>query len=110
MKYRVIIEPPARTNIDEAYLWIAERNPAAAIKWFNGLEAAIRTLEDFPQRCPLAEESKVFDVEIRQLVYGKRVGAYRVLFTVTIREDAVHVLHVRHGRRRRLRPTPRRRR
>ena len=101
MKYRVIIEPPARANIDEAYLWIAERNPGAAIKWFNGLEKAVQTLEDFPQRCPLAEESKVFDVEIRQLVYGKRIGAYRILFT--IQEDAVHVLHVRHGRRRRFR-------
>ena len=107
MKYRVLIEPPARDNIDEACRWIAERNPSAAIKWFNGLEAAIRTLEDFPQRFPLARESKMFDVEIRQLVYGKRVGAYRILFT--IREDAVHVLHVRHGRRRRLRPRSRRR-
>ena len=107
MKYRVIVEPPARANIDEAYRWIAGRNPAAAIKWFNGLEAAIRTLEDFPQRCPLAEESKVFDVEIRQLVYGKRVGAYRVVFT--IKGESVHVLHIRHGRRRRLRRAPRRR-
>ena len=101
MKYRVLIEPPARDNIDEACLWIAERNPAAAIKWFNGLEAAIQGLENFPHRFPLAEESKVFDVEIRQLVYGKRVGTYRVLFT--IKDDAVHILHVRHGRRLRLR-------
>lgn len=107
MKYRVLIEPPARDNIDEACRWIAERNPSAAIKWFNGLEAAIQTLEDFPQRFPMAEESKAFDVEIRQLVYGQRVGAYRVLFTIA--EDAVHVLHVRHGRRRRLRRREQRR-
>ena len=107
MKYRVIIEPPARDNIDEAWLWIAERNPSAAIKWFNGLEVAIQTLESFPQRFPLAEESKAFDVEIRQLVYGKRIGTYRILFT--IKGETVHVLHVRHGRRRRLRPRPPRR-
>ena len=107
MKYRVLIEPPARDNIDEACLWIAERNPSAAVKWFNGLEQAIQTLEDFPHRFPLAGESKAFDVEIRQLVYGKRVGAYRVLFTIA--EDAVHVLHVRHGRRRRLRRREQRR-
>lgn len=87
--------------MDEAYRWIAERAPDSAVKWFNGLEAAIQTLKDFPQRCPLAEESRAFDLEIRQFVYGKRVGAYRVLFTVV--EDAVHILHVRHGRRRRLR-------
>ncbi len=101
MKYRVIIQSPAVAEMDEAYLWIAERAPESATKWFNGLEAAIYTLEDFPQRCPLAEESKAFDVEIRQLVYGKRVGAYRILFTIV--GNAVHVLHVRHGRRKRLR-------
>jgi plasmid stabilization system protein ParE len=87
--------------MDDAYLWIAERAPDNATKWFNGLEAAIYSLEDFPERCPLAEESKAFDVEIRQLVYGKRVGAYRILFTIV--GDAVHILHVRHGRRKRLR-------
>ena len=87
--------------MDEAYLWIAERAPESATKWFNGLEGAIYALADFPQRCPLAEESKAFDVEIRQLVYGKRVGAYRILFTIV--GDAVHILHVRHGRRKRLR-------
>jgi plasmid stabilization system protein ParE len=101
VKYRVIIQPPAAAEMDGAYLWIAERAPESATKWFNGLEAAIYALEDFPQRCPLAEESKAFDLEIRQLVYGKRVGAYRILFTII--GDAVHVLHVRHGRRKRLR-------
>lgn len=101
MKHRVVIEPPARENINEAYLWIAERDPTAAIKWFNGLQTAIQSLEKFPQRCPLAEENELFEVEIRQLVYRKGVGAYRVLFTVA--GALVHVLHVRHGRRRRLR-------
>ncbi len=101
MKYCVIIQPPAAAEMDEAYLWIAERAPASATKWLNGLEVAIQSLEDFPKRCPLAEESKAFEAEIRQLIYGERVGAYRILFTIV--EDAVHVLHVRHGRRKRLR-------
>jgi toxin ParE1/3/4 len=101
VKYRVIIQPPAVVEMDNAYLWIAERAPDSATKWFNGLNVAIYSLEDFPQRCPLAEESKAFDVEIRQLIYGRRVGAYRILFTIV--EGTVHVLHVRHGRRERLR-------
>ena len=58
MKHRLIIQPPASADMDEAYLWIAERAPDSAAKWFNGLEAAIQTLENFPQRRPLAEESK----------------------------------------------------
>lgn len=40
MKYRVIIQPPASADMDKAYLWIAERAPESATKWFNGLEAA----------------------------------------------------------------------
>ncbi len=102
MTYHVIIQPPAAVEMDKAYLWIVKHAPESATKWFNGLEAAIQTLDSFPQRCPLADESKAFDVEIRQLIYGKRVGAYRILFTVA--EDTVHVLHVRHGRRQRPRP------
>ena len=107
MNYDVIIQPPAAADIDEAYQWIAKSAPASAVKWLNGLEDAIHSLENLPQRCSLAEESRAFDVEIRQLVYGKRVGAYRVLFTIA--NDAVHILHVRHGRRRRLRPRKSRR-
>lgn len=87
--------------MDDGYRWIYERAPERAKKWFNGLEAAIYSLEDFPQRCPLAEESRAFEVDIRQLVYGKRVGTYRILFTIV--GDAVHILHVRHGRRKGLR-------
>jgi plasmid stabilization system protein ParE len=106
VKYHVIIQPPASADIDKAYLWIFEHAPESAAKWFNGLEAAIQTLNSFPQRCPLAEESKAFVLEIRQLIYGKRAGAYRILFTIV--EDSVHVLHVRHGRRERLSPRERR--
>jgi plasmid stabilization system protein ParE len=98
--YRVVIQPSAAADIDAAYVWVNEQAPDASARWFNGLEAAIYSLEHFPERCPLAEESRAFTVTIRQLVYGKRVGTYRILFTVTA--DAVHVLHVRHGRRRRI--------
>jgi hypothetical protein len=34
--------------------------------------AAIKTLRDRPQRCPLAEESKQLQAEVRLLLYGKR--------------------------------------
>lgn len=51
-----------------------------------------------PQRYRLAPESTELRREIRQLLHGKRSGRYRVLFE--IRGTTVHVLHVRHGRRR----------
>lgn len=59
------------------------------MSWFNGLLEAVEKLETFPHRCPLATENDAFKDEIRQLIYGRRTGRYRILFT--IRADAVHV-------------------
>ena len=101
MKYRVVIESSARYDIDVAYDWIKERAPLAAIKWFNQVDDAIRSLARNPHRCVAAPESVEFEQDIRQLVHGRRAGRYRILFV--IEADAVHVLHVRHGARRQLR-------
>jgi plasmid stabilization system protein ParE len=96
MTYRVIIEPTADQGIRHAYRWMTEnRSQAAATKWFNALEKAIQTLETRPRRCPIAAENDKFPEEIRELLHGRRRQKYRIIFT--IREDAVHVLNVRHG-------------
>jgi hypothetical protein len=50
----------------------------------------------------LAPENEYFPEEIRNLFYGKRRNAYRIIFT--IRGDTVHVLHVRRGARQVLNP------
>ena len=95
--YRVVVEPEALEDIGNAYLWIATQSPAAAVQWFNGLSGARDSLQQFPRRCPVVQELSAPDLEIRKLLYGKRRNRYQILFT--IREDAVHVLHVRHGAR-----------
>jgi plasmid stabilization system protein ParE len=100
MNYRVLVLPRAVAEIEETYLWIAKRAPESAVKWFNGLYSVIETLETFPERCPHAPENDFFHQEIRQLVYGKRIGRYRILFTID--GDTVYILHVRHGARKRL--------
>jgi len=100
MKYRVLVIPCAAAEIEEAYLWIAERAPESAVRWFNGLYSVIDTLETFPERCPHAPEDDFFQQEIRQLIYGKLIGRYRILFTID--GDTVYILHVRHGARKRL--------
>jgi plasmid stabilization system protein ParE len=95
VKFRVRIETRAARDIDEASGWLAARSPEAAERWFNAIEAEIYSLENFPARCPRAREAELFPYELRQLVYGRRQGRYRVIFT--IRGQTVHVLHVRHG-------------
>lgn len=96
-RWRVIVELPAQRDIAKARLWLAEREPDAADRWFDSIYDTIGSLEIFPERCPLAPESKTLRLEIRELFHGRRQHKYRILFLVT--EDEVHILHVRHGAR-----------
>ena len=74
MNYEVIIMPAAEAELEQAYLWLAQRAP----------------------------ERDAFDHDIRQLLYGKHQHAYRILFDVV--GQTVRVLHIRHGARQRLEP------
>ena len=94
--------PSAESELEAAYLWLLERNPEAAVTWYNGALDAFCTLETFPERCPLVPESTSFDHEIRQLLYGRPQHAYRILFDVA--GETVRILHVRHGAREHLQP------
>ena len=95
MAYKVEVSEEAEA--DEVYDWIAEHSPSRAAKWYNGLLNAIRSLAENPQQYPVIPEGDSFDEEVRHLLYGKRKGVYRVLFT--IRDDVVYVLHILHAAR-----------
>lgn len=96
-RWSVIVELPAQQDIAEGRLWIAKRDPEAADRWFYDIYDTIGSLEIFPERCPLAPESKTLMAEIREIFHGRRQNKYRILFTVS--ENKVHVLHIRHGAR-----------
>ena len=74
------------------------QSPARADAWLRGVQQACLTLAELPRRCPIAPENDRFDYETRQLLYGN----YRIFFT--IEDDAMVVLHVRHGSRRQMTP------
>jgi plasmid stabilization system protein ParE len=95
-----LVEPTDKALVDagEAYFWISEQSEGAALRWYEGLLKAFRSLEKSPLRCRLAPESAFFDEEIRQLIYG----TYRILFTVE--GEKVFVLRVRHSAREYLKP------
>ncbi len=95
--YQVIILPSAERDIGEAYQWLAGRDAEAAIRWYNCLQEVIFSLNAFPERCPVAPESRFLQVEIREIFHGRRQHKYRILFTVG--SDKVQALHVRHGAR-----------
>jgi plasmid stabilization system protein ParE len=102
MSYRVIIQPSALKDLDEAYTWLAERSPTMAARWFNRLLDAVNSLARSPEFCGLAAESEYVGREIRQLLYGRRPGVYRVLFVIDGKE--VQVLHIRYAARSFLTP------
>jgi plasmid stabilization system protein ParE len=80
----------------EAVRWYAERSPDAAQRWHDGLSRAIDSLAKLPTRCPVSQaDSRALGCEVRQLLYGKRRGVYRILFTIA--GDTVWVLRIRHG-------------
>lgn len=97
----MIIEDQAYAEMEEAYQWMAQHSPETAMLWYFDITAKIESLEKFPLRCSLAPENQFFPQEIRQLLFGK----YRILFTV--RDEFVHVLHVRHEARDTVRPEDR---
>jgi len=90
MAFQVELSAQATQNIEEHYVWIQERNPAAAEKWFNGIMVAIHTLKDFPERCSRIPEQESYTQEIRHFIYQK----HRIIFMV--QDSIVYILAVRH--------------
>jgi plasmid stabilization system protein ParE len=102
VKYRVRLTFKAEADIDTALGWFHENQAAVAgERWFAQLMSKIDTLETFPERCGIAEESDELGVEIRQLLIGKRHGIYRILFLID--DTTVQILRVWHSARDRIR-------
>ena len=97
MKYEIDIMPLALQELDEAYEWLATQTSQHAPTWYNGLLDALYSLEEHPDRCPLANESKDSPEEVHQLLYGSKRHAFRILFS--IRGGNVLILNILHAAR-----------
>jgi plasmid stabilization system protein ParE len=108
MAFRVEISPRAFKDLDEIARHIKRQSGfEQAQEWFNGILAAIRTLEEMPRRCPVADVSKALGQEVRLLLYGKRNREYKVYYSIRQRTPStgkVQVFHVRHWARKNLNP------
>jgi plasmid stabilization system protein ParE len=98
MAFRVEITEDAENEARAILEWLISRHAGeTGLRWFQGLEEAIASLSELPQRCPVAAENSWFPFEVRHLLYGRKPNVYRVLFT--IQGETVYFLHIRHGRR-----------
>ena len=96
MRYRVIITPAAESDPRSAASYLRRDNPRAARSWLKSARQRIKTLAQYPARCSLAPETTSFSEPIRELFHGHgNRGTYRILFVVL--DNAVFVLHIRHG-------------
>ena len=95
MTYRVLVTARARADAVEAFRWIADRSDTAAELLYSGLEKAVASLEQAPEIHPVAEdETEQLGFTIRQKLYGRRGGVYRLLFSID--GDAVILHYIRH--------------
>ena len=108
MAFRVEISPRTFNDLDEIAEYIKQRSSfEQAEKWFNGIIAAIRSLEHSPHRYHVTEESEELGQEVRVLLYGKRNRRYKVYYSVQETAPStgtLRVFHVRHWARRSLDP------
>ncbi len=75
---------------------IAERSPERAVRWSEGLNARLETLNKFPRRCPVAAEFPSAANPVRELTYGKRSpNVYRIFFQ--IEGDVVFIVSIRNS-------------
>ena len=103
MSFRVIIQPRAFDDLDEAYQYLSTRYSAAtATAWYNGFLDSLYSLGENPLRFGYARENHKFAGEIRQLLYRRHKTVHRALYTVE--DDAVRILCIRHSAQRDVRP------
>ena len=96
MTYRVLVTPIADAEAMEAFRWYADRSATVAERWYAGLNKAITSLAKNPGRFPVSQEdSTALGCEARMLLYGRRRGVFRILYTIN--GDTVWVLRIRHS-------------
>lgn len=102
MAYRVDLTTRAERDLRRIYRAVDAAESGAAQAWFQGLEAAVLSLDENPARSPATPENG----RLRHLLYGHGRHVYRVIYAIDERGRTVTVLHIRHGARR---PLPERR-
>jgi plasmid stabilization system protein ParE len=94
MKFRVKTLRRAERQYTGFLSYIAERSKAGATAWARAFDAALARLEISAGTFPLAAESDLVEMEVREILFKTRRGlVYRLLFTIRGRD--VLVLHLR---------------
>lgn len=97
--YHIIISPEAANDLQSLHDYIGNDSPQNAAKTVGRILDAIGTLGIFPHRKVVEHQSAKTKHPVRSLA----VRPYVVYFRVLDQQQAVRILSVRHGARRRPR-------
>jgi hypothetical protein len=98
VKYQVRITAKAEQDVESVLSWFDSQGAGAAgSRWFAQLMTRITVPETRPERRPIAMEAEELGVLVRELLFGRRQGTYRILFQITGR--TVQILRVWHAAR-----------
>lgn len=86
----ILWRPRAEADVNNAFDYLIERDPVAALGVYEAIRARVQSLADHPA---LGRPGRVPDT--RELVIGRT--PYIVAYTVDARRGAVVILRVMHG-------------
>jgi toxin ParE1/3/4 len=103
MTYRVELTTRASRDLKHIFETIAAADSVQAGLWFNGLQKTVLSLESHPARGAATQENG----NLRHLLYGSDRYVYRIIYAIDEGKRLVTVIHVPHGSRRPMVPSPR---
>jgi plasmid stabilization system protein ParE len=93
MAYKIEFTSNAQKNIAHILAWYYESDPRFAQTWHKTFNEKVKSLENYPARCPLVNERIDVPFAIRHLLFGKGNGTFRIVFA--IKENRIVIYHVR---------------
>ena len=91
--FKVEITPSAEGDIAAIWDYIAQDNLMRSNLFIEALETQIKSLTQYPERCPFINENNILGTNYRHLLHGP----YRTIFRIS--RHTVVILRVIHGAR-----------
>jgi plasmid stabilization system protein ParE len=97
MEYRVELGSRAQRDLEDLLERISVDGSISAAVWFDRLEEALHSLQQFSRRCPITAESRSFRRRLRHLLYGAKPNVYRIIYEINESRRTVRIVTVRHA-------------
>ena len=94
---RVFLTPTAEAELVASFNYLRRQAPLPATYWLRRILDSVQSLRTMPERCGRAEEADLVGEDIRELLFGRGRGTFRILFVIN--SGVVWVRHIRRASR-----------